>query len=314
MVDFMRKMPSSLTILIKRDIDGNLTEDALLYQDILKYSRIVTEFDLHNLTAWLLDNNNDFINDFKSLDKRNYTRANRINNKRRYVQYRVDELEYFQIVKKYRTKISQKKVNMQFYKVTIFGKLLFFLIEYNDLRDNDNQRKKLAETIYELLYNLKNYKDSMSLFHFYFFKTLREWNFFEFYVDRLTKILFTSEIIYNDRDLFEKSNNPAIMDDLWEVQKEAHAESFRKLEPEKKKYYMFNLKSKIEAQERNTVRNFEHYERLAFSTRNDYETFVKEVDCSYCNTYFSMTFNLKGILERSNDKESIVCPNCNKCL
>ena len=314
MEDFMRKMPSSLTILIERDMDGNLTEDALLYQDILKYSKFVEEFDLHNLTAWLLDNNNDFINDFKSLDKRNYTRANRISNKRNHVQYRVEELEHFQLVEKYRTAINQKRVNVQYYRLTNSGKLLFFLIEYQAFSDNDIRRQKLTDSIYELLTEVKEPKNSNTLFNFYFFRTLKEWNSFEYFVSRLTNTLFSIDIIYNVRDLVEKAKNPNIMDDLWEIKREALSESYMKLDPEMKKYHLFNLKSTLEAEERKKVKNFDQYEKLAFSTRNDYETFVKEVDCSYCNTYFSMTFNLRGILERSNNKESIVCPNCNKYL
>ncbi len=313
---FCGKKPSSITILIEKNEDGNLTKAALLYQDILKYSSEVIEFNRYGLTDWLLHNNSNLINYYKSLDKRNLTKANRIrdaiNNRKDGVQFKIDDLVQLQIVEKYRTSINQKKVNVQYYRLTNFGKLLFFLIDYHAYRDNDIQRTKLVESIYDLLTTVKELKNSNALFNFYFFRTLKEWNSFEYFVSRLTNTLFTTDILYNERDLMEKARDPTVMDDLWEIRKEALAESYKKLEPEMKKYYLFNLKSILEAQERKIARNFDHYEKLAFSNRNDYESFVKEIECPSCNTYSSMVFSLSEIMERSNGKEKYKCPNCNE--
>ena len=93
----MKKIPS-ISSICERGEDGNHTYNALLYQEILRYSIMHNDkypdkiFTVWELTAYLIDHFLPFINEFKELSKRNTRRNNRILSKLDGVESKVDNL------------------------------------------------------------------------------------------------------------------------------------------------------------------------------------------------------------------------------
>jgi hypothetical protein len=67
----MTKIPS-IQLIFARGKNKNYTKEALLYQDILRYSvkelepSVEYSFKLWDITDWLLSNNTEMANDYKS--------------------------------------------------------------------------------------------------------------------------------------------------------------------------------------------------------------------------------------------------------
>ena len=85
----MKRNVIGINSIFQKDKNGNYTEYALLYQDILKYSiasKQTNNVDSKNcvkhwdLARWLMKKNQEFINRYKDPSTRNTTINNRIEN------------------------------------------------------------------------------------------------------------------------------------------------------------------------------------------------------------------------------------------
>src|ERR1051326_9343786 len=87
------------SIIFKKNKDGTYAKSGLLYQDILKYcidgkykENDNKSFRLWNLTKWLLEVTTEFINYFRDGSTRNYTIANRIEDRLLRIRGKVEDL------------------------------------------------------------------------------------------------------------------------------------------------------------------------------------------------------------------------------
>src|SRR3989442_10855734 len=140
MASMANKIPSINMIFEKRTGGGNYTPKALLYQDILKYSvsfnRDYPEnknhrlFTAWQLTAWLIDNNDDYSNYYKDPSTRNTPRRTRIASRLEHIKELIHEFTVLGLIQGLgNTKARRGDTTTDVYTFTRFGYILAWIIE-----------------------------------------------------------------------------------------------------------------------------------------------------------------------------------------
>ena len=154
----MKKIPS-ISSICERGGDGNHTYNALLYQDILRYSIMHNDkypefkaFTVWELTGYLIDHFLPFINEFKELSKRNTPRNNKILSKLDGIESKVDNLVKLELIEQFDpSRASRGSTITNRYQYTESGCLIAWILE-----GAKSRKKLLAE---EQIYNLLDIHD-----------------------------------------------------------------------------------------------------------------------------------------------------------
>jgi hypothetical protein len=187
MVFYMTKIPS-IQLIFARGKNKNYTKEALLYQDILRYSvkelepSVEYSFKLWDITDWLLSNNTEMANDYKSshMSKSNKIQA-RIGRVGRYI----NSLLYLGLIAEYSfTKQSKGQAMIPSYRYTEFGCLIALLI----MTLSPEKRHKAIKFIYKFFCkNYENNPSSYDKFCLALTNKLLENNLFEYHIDGLAQ-------------------------------------------------------------------------------------------------------------------------------
>jgi hypothetical protein len=147
-----KKTTGPLSIVFSKNVDGGYTRNALLYQDIIKYSikdkykeNDNKSFRSRSLTKWLLEENKEFITYFKDPSTSHFTISNRIENRLDRVKDKVNdliELDLIEVVGA--AKETKGNSNIPIYRHTVNGKLVALIIE------SEKSNMNVIEDIYNL--------------------------------------------------------------------------------------------------------------------------------------------------------------------
>ena len=139
-------------------------KSGLLYKDILKYcidgkykENDNKSFRLWNLTKWLLEVNTEFINYFRDGSTRNYTIANRIEDRLPRIRGKVEDLVNIGLLAQTGTaKETKGSGTVPIYQFTSIGNVVAWVVESM----NVNKREDAINQLYNLFQD--NFKDSSS--------------------------------------------------------------------------------------------------------------------------------------------------------
>ncbi len=204
----MKKIPS-ISSICERGGDGNCTYNALLYQEILKYSTMHNDmypefktFTVWELTGYLIDHFLPLINEFKEFSKRNKSRHNKISSTLDGIEAKVDNLAKLELIEQLEpSRASRGPTITNRYQYTESGCLIAWILE------SVKSRKKLLaeEQIYNMLdISVEDNPSSYDVFASRLYTNYRKRGVFgEFVIDVLRARLDNSNVkIMNLKDLF----------------------------------------------------------------------------------------------------------------
>ncbi len=318
MVKLMTK-PLGIHLIFAKETNGNYTKDALLYQDILRYSVRDLEpvdnsdylFRIWELTKWLLSENEEMSNYYKKSADSHMTMSNKIENRIIRVKKFVDMLGYLGLLGEHGQVKERKGEGMTtLYSFTEFGLIVALLI----LMTKASKKQKAIELLYRTL--RKNFQNSGSIGEFClsFTKKMYEGKLLEKYLSTMLATAERNNSIIDINDFFANS----LLLELNEVESKRFlrmkGEAFNGLSPEMKKRFMHLKKLEIEERMYKKLNNFENFEKTRFEIRNDYEKIVIEGFCQNCNLYHVMKLSLVEYLSKVNyrEYETRKCPICEK--
>jgi len=306
-----------LGIILNKGIDGSYTRNALLYQDIIRYSikgkykeNDNKSFRSRDLTRWLLEENEEFINYFRDPSTRHFTISNRIENRLDRVKSRMNHLIELNLIEEAGiVKETKGNSSILIYRYTVNGFLVAQIIE--DERNNTNT----IEDIYNLLQNYyKESPSSVDIFYSIFYEKCKNAGIFG-------KIVAT----YNDviRSRSPIAHLPGFLQHLMirstdgeynRIMVQLLKDSLNQLQEPIKALFLYNFKLELEMRMRAIVGDFAGYEKIRFSARNDYNIVSLQGICLSCNKYTSLGLELIPYLEEMHCNPrlpiTLSCPAC----
>lgn len=319
MVFLVTKTPCIHQIFSKNP-NNIYTADALLYQDILRYSLRDLEpmkpnaeypFNVWNLTDWLIKNNLEISDDYKKSSNSHMTKSNKIQARRGRVERFLNALIKLDLIGEYgRKKESKGDGTTILYSLTLFGSIIALLI----MTKNSAKRKKANDFLYRTF--RREFERGNSSFHKlsrHFFQNLRQNNLFEKYTAHLLDTAEKTECIQNLTEFMEKSLDWNLDKSDSERALKLKKEAFESLDSEAKMRLMNMQKSDIEEKMARICTNIEAFENARFDCRNDYKAVVTEGICEKCNQSFVLVLPLREYLMRVDFPEfqTAKWPNCN---
>ncbi|MGB6534258.1 MAG: hypothetical protein WBF33_39775 [Candidatus Nitrosopolaris sp.] len=202
------------SIFQKEEDDDIYTDDALLDQDILRYSLVIArdqtpeQIDKDNpkfthrvVAKWLIKNNSEYIALYKGKD---LTDSEKIGNTQRRVKNRLKDLEVLGLVKQHGETKQQKGTGQTpVYAYTRYGYVLASIIESFDPKSRDKANNEIYNW-FEIVFRLDEYSPSVIIFYAHFFKKCKEKGQFEYIVSLFRSILRSTTWLTNPFDLFNE--------------------------------------------------------------------------------------------------------------
>jgi hypothetical protein len=289
-------------MIFKRKKDGNYSNKASLYQDILKYSIVgkykendQKSFRLWNLTKWLLEVNVEFINYFKDPSTWTYTTANRIDDRIPRIKSKVEDLVKLGLIAQVGTVKESKGTGIiPIFQFTIVGQVIAWIVETMNI----GKRESAINRLYELFQN--NFKDNPSctdMFNSIYYRKCKECGLFGDFVDRYKEILESDMPIMNKQGFFQhllilpNYNIDSNIDffALW-------SDSVAELDSDTRIRFYHHIKLDFERKAEDECHAFAAFERLRFKMKDNPESVVVEGYCSSCGLY--TTLSLKYLSDR----------------
>jgi hypothetical protein len=309
------------SIIFKKNTDGSYTRNSLLYQDILKYcidgkyrEDDNKSFRLWNLIKWLLEVNVEFINHFKDLSTRNYTLANKIEDKRPRIKDKVEELVNLSLIAQIGTaKQSKGNGTVPIFEFTIVGQVIAWVVESMNI----DKREYAINQLYNLFQDsFKNNPSSTDIFNSIYYQKCKEHGLFGHFVDRYRELLESDTPIMNRQGFFQHllilpgyNINSDI--DFWTLWNS----SILQLDPDTRRRLSHHIKLDFERKAEDECHAFGAFERLRFQTRDNPESVVVEGHCKVCGLYTPVAFYLYKYMYMANKTYpngviTITCPSC----
>jgi hypothetical protein len=299
------------------------TLEALLYQDILKYSvsfnrdypenKNDSRFTTWELTGWLIENNSYYYNYYNDPSTKKIPRRTRKASRLEHINKLVDEFTALGLVQRLgNAKARRGDTTTDVYIFTRFGYILAWIIESFDTTKGNIPDQK----IYDILdYHFRDNPSSKDIFYSTLHKKFKENGVYgEFVVDRLRTQINTTALTWNMTHLLslifmdtESIKNTDLYGNIW-------LETFNEMDDNIMALLFQELKLEIERRMFEYVRDVKRYERLRYHLREKYDILAMEVKCVICKTSRYIEISIQDYLEMSDstvqDKASGICPKC----
>jgi hypothetical protein len=181
-----RSSKSNLVInsIFQKEKDEDIyTDDALLDQDILRYSLVIAKdqtpeqidkgnpkFIHRDVGKWLIKNNSEYITLYKEKDR---TDSEKIENTQKRVKNRLKDLEVLDLVKQHgETKQQKGTGETPVYAYTRYGYVLAWIIESFDPKSRDKANNEIYKW-FEIIYKVNRHSPSTIIFCALFLRNVR---------------------------------------------------------------------------------------------------------------------------------------------
>jgi hypothetical protein len=310
--------------IFRKDENG-YNRNARLYQDILRYFFVRNNgsnggsFRFWELAKWLMKNNEEFVNEYKDPSTKNITMSNRIEARKDRIKAKLDDLISLNLIEiSGITKASTTDANIDLYKYTGDGCLMAWFIQSIDPEKHENADNQIFKILSS---KLEKNGSSDNLFFVVLFNIMKSRGLFGNFANLLRQVLHSGTPIWSVSDLLSKvqipqrfrenaANNPeAAIEDLHAI--------IKGLNPTKRKLLFFQMKTAIENQMQNNLRDPEGYEILRFSIKGEAWLVAIEGMCKNCRGPVHIPINLLNYMESKSQfaKHAIMtsdCPHCAK--
>lgn len=301
--------------VFQNDKNGFYNKDALMYQDILRFSDDKNGFTSTELYNWLLRHNQELINDYKDISTRHIPYSKRIANKKDRLDRIFNDLLNLKVIVPVGTVQAEKiDIEVRTYSIGKSGRLILEIIRNinskNELiaaqRKRDPSliqiRTKELENSHLKIYNLVTtmfiINDEIpyrSVVLKEFVDNLQNKKLFSKFVDYVIFVLHLNPI----RDTFHLLS--VVLNFILNNAPERNMfidlfyDSANKLGSEGKEIFLYERKLEIEENFKNNIRRYSReYEKQCFVERADYKKIVLEVECNECKK--------SGIIKLSHDQ------------
>lgn len=318
LVIIMVKIPT-IQVIFHKYKGGNYTSQALMYQDILRYSvaeldpskqqKSQCSFTLWGVTEWLISHNLEIANEYKNSSAARMTKTNKIQARMGRVKRYIDTLICLGLISEMvRIKETKGEGLIPMYSFTEYGFIVASLI----MTLYPDKRLKAINFIHKLF--CKNFENNLSSYDrlsLILTNKLVNNGLFERYIDALVTSMEKNVSISDTNNIFDN----AVIDEFDEKDFKKYIvlkkEAFDELNPEMKKYLMHKQKLGLERKMFGVSNNLGGFEKMSFELRNDYETFAAEGHCETCKLYFPLGLSLQEYLTAPYEIFG-KCPSCNK--
>jgi len=319
-----QKIPSINMFFEKREDTRLYTNDALLYQDILRYARLNNLdfpenrnhhfFTAWDLTGWLVTDHEEYKEFYKDLSTRNTPRNVRIASRLERIKGILDKFAKLDLIQPvWNAKATRGETTTTVYSFTSFGHILAWIAESIDGKKRDIADQK----IYNIMHYHFTYKDPSSLDIFYstLHKKFKEKGVYgEFVVNTLKARINSNIPIWSMTELFESlisrednTSKPKLYRNLWK-------ETMNEMPNSVKDLILHDLKLDIERKMLLIAKDTKTYERLRYDLREKHEILAMEAKCQSCSTLYCLEINILEYLDISEptkyDKVSRICFKC----
>jgi hypothetical protein len=315
------------SIFEKGEDNDIYTDDALLAQDILRYSLVIArdqtpeqvdkdnpKFTHRVVAKWLIKNNSEFITLYEGKDR---TDSDKIENTQKHVKSRLKDLEVLGLVKQGKTKQQKGTGQIPVYACTRYGYVLAWIIESFDPKSRDKANNEIYNW-FEIIFRVDEYSPSVIIFYAHFFKKCKEKGRFEYIVSAFRSILRSTTWLTNPFDLFNELlfrifNYPTTTDPFHTTLNETIDE----LDVDTKELFLYYHKLEFERRMKFLAKHPQGFEDVQFGSRGYPHILTVEGQCKFCQLYFSLGVDLldyrEKMIEDRNEMSCCLTASCPKC-
>jgi hypothetical protein len=312
----------SISMIFEKKEDGKYTDDAVLYQYILKYPILAREqstdsstdenwdiqIKLWDIMKWLITSLPEF-----KLKYRSTNVSMTIPKVRRRIKGKLDDLVNLELLLSEKRKQKWGDGTTDSFKFTIFGKLLGWIITSIDC-DNSIVKDISSTTYHREMINTQIFNSLQQIFNkgkyapttidiltSRFISRCMQRKWFGNIVNLFKNALNDKEVVIETisdflRELttcnFKEQNNKVIFCELWD-------ETIMKLEPAIKNIVLYNTKLSIERKMQDHIKAYQSYEKMWFKFKDDYSKVVVQCSCTNCENYTPVAIDIMGYKKRS---------------
>jgi hypothetical protein len=307
----------SISTIFEKGEDGKYTNNALLYQYLLKYPILVREqssngnvngnldvqVSLWDIMEWLITTLPEL-----KLKYSNDNISRTIPKVRRRIKGKLDDLVNLELLLSEKIKQDKGDGTTDSYGFTIFGQLLGWIIYSIDFDNSSvnatiNRREVINKQIFSLLqqiFKTGKYSATIDIVAYNFISTCMQRNLFGNIVnllknalnDREIQIDTLSDLLHNLTTCnFKDQNSKVIFTKLWD-------ETIKWLEPKVKDVVLYDLKLSLERDIQNHVNAYQRYEKIWFDNKSDPKVVAAECSCTSCEYYIPAVIGLVEYKER----------------
>ncbi|MBV9177521.1 MAG: hypothetical protein JO297_10830, partial [Nitrososphaeraceae archaeon] len=316
------------------------TKDALLLQDLLRYSQVVNKhsFKKRELYNWVVRHNKEIVDyyNYKKARGRNTTYNNRVHGYENRLDNNVKTLKHLRLISKTGTAPAQKiAAQVDLFKYTKGGILLTLILKSIDLKavmavtrnqDKVKEHKKELDTIYENIYKLvdsalrKKESPSSNIFYLILYQKCKGRGIFYKVVERIHYIIDSNEGIADITDLLYRALNAFdLFDKRLDIDLvETFRETIENLDENVKELFLYRMKMFTEGnfeyklEYLGTELDSKQYEEFRFDIRSDYEHIAVRGYCENCKSNQNLkVYYLDLISSTGLDHMRANCYNCN---
>ncbi len=296
-VKTMKKIRYINDIFEKEEGKERHTNDALLLQDLLRYSleinevpsRIDVRFKKRDLQKWIIRNNKEILEYYHKLSKRNTTISNRIHAREARMNDKFETLLHMNLIRPVGTASAEKiKIPVTVYSYTRGGILLALIsrtlglkgviaITKGDTVINKyhNELERIFQWIYEVFaiaFKANKNPSASEIFHSCLFEQLKIRGLIPVLVNRIYFTLVYDNNLLNFVDLLHSSLYSPFFNENSSSFVDAFYDTIESLDPDIKKLVLHQIKIVAENRFRYILENIpRQYEELRFGLRSDYE-------------------------------------------
>ena len=310
----------SISAIFEKGDDGKYTNNALLYQQILKYPILVGE---HSSNSNVNDNRDIQVSFWDIMEwliitlpefKLKYSNVNIskvIPRVRRRIKGKLDNLVRLELWQSEKKKQEKSDGRTDSFRFTLFGQLIGWIVDSIDFDNNKvnatiDRRGVINKQIFNILqqiFKTGEYAPTIDIVASNFISTCMQKELFGNIVNLLKNALNDEEIqIDTISDLlhnlttcdFKEQNSKVIFTKLWD-------ETIKGLEPKVKELVLYNLKLSLERDIQNYVNAYQSYEKMWFDNKNDPNVVAVECNCTNTNCEY-YTPALVGLMEYKERK------------
>jgi hypothetical protein len=333
------------SIFEKKDEQGNYTNDALMYQDILRYFEVINKtvlqnnpFELRELQKWIVQNNKQIREDYRG-SKAHTSINNKIHNKEGRIKNKFEGLLHLLLIKRGETMTKNVQVSESLYRdrktfeYTREGIFLGLIIKSMNLKKVINtaraeheitkDQKELEKTyqdIYDilgLLFKANENSSANTIFYLKLFTKCKDKGVFNQFVELIHNIINTDNNIINISELFGRIVHHAFFSKQSPTEfRKVLYETVEELDEEVKELVLYYMKLFAEGQYENKQQDStRQYEEFRFNLRNDYERIAVQRYCENCKSKQNLALHYWDLISPTdNDGKRAKCPSCNSSL
>ena len=314
----MGKSPS-IRAIFERNSEGNYTEDALLYQCILRYcikdEKSENEIEIRpwDLTDWLLDHYPVYREYYHGS---RFRRSKKIENTLTRVKRKLEDLNSLFLLEESKDKAKKVDAPLIIYHVTKSGHFLAWLLETEST--DGEKREKAIQNVYDILISyLRDKKTSRSIFLHEFFQRCKQIGTF---ISNAPDFLTSYEQfrpIYNEVALLELFLDvPKALYWIF-TYPELFVETLNQLHEETKKTLLFQFKLEIEGYYDIYLSN-KKWEIMRYDNISIFSSVTIPGYCNKCEEETAFQYDILGYFRSMYElkrpySSGIITSDCNKC-